>query len=112
MTVFIYSIIGQVMRFKVYLLRYRGHRLAWRDVLNGSAHVGDLVCHEMAIGEERFSVLTLRSEDPMVASPIPALYEPVLLGFAPLAFRLRGFERIERGTSVCGVVQEWHCELP
>jgi len=100
------------MRFKVYLLRYRGHRLAWRDVLNGSSHVGDLVSHEVTMGEERFSVLTLRSEDPMVPSPVPALYEPVLVGFAPLAFRLRGFERVERGTRICGVVQEWHCELP
>lgn len=100
------------MRFKVHLLRHRGHRLAWRDVLNGAAHVGDLVSHEQAVGEERFTVLTLRADDPMVPSPIPALYQPVLIGFAPLAFRIRGFERVERGTSVCGVVQEWHCELP
>jgi hypothetical protein len=40
------------------------------------------------------------------------LYQPVLLGFSTLAFRLRGFERVERGASVFGVVQEWHCELP
>ena len=100
------------MRFKVYLLRSRGHRLAWRKVMNGSVHVGDLVSHEITVAEERFSVLTLRAEDPMVPSPIPALYQPVLVGFSTLAFRLRGFERLERGTSVCGVVQEWHCELP
>lgn len=100
------------MRFKVYLLRYRGRRLAWREVLNGPSHVGDLISHEAAVGEERFNVLTLRCDDPMAASPVPALYQPVLLGFSPLAFRLRGFERVERGTSVCGVVQEWHCELP
>jgi hypothetical protein len=48
----------------------------------------------------------------MVPSPIPALYQPVLLGFSTLAFRLRGFERVARGASVFGVVQEWHCELP
>ena len=100
------------MRFKVYPLRYRGHRLAWRDAISGSAHVGDLVSHEVVLGEERFTVLTLRSQDPMVPSPIPELYQPVLIGFAALAFRIRGFERVECGTSVCGVVQEWHCELP
>lgn len=40
----------------------------------------------------------------------PALYEPVLLGFAPLAFRIRGFERVDAANGSCGVVQEWHVE--
>jgi hypothetical protein len=100
------------MRFKVYLLRYRGRRLAWRDVLNGPKYVGDLVSHDVTVNEERFNVLTLHDADPVARSPIPDLYQPVLLGFSPLAFRLRGFERVERGTSEAGVVQEWHCELP
>jgi hypothetical protein len=100
------------MRFKVHLLRYRGRRLAWRDVINGPAHVGDLVSEHVTLAEEHFNLVTLRCDDPVVPSPIPALYQPVLLGFSPLAFRLRGFERVERGTSVFGVVQEWHCELP
>jgi hypothetical protein len=38
------------------------------------------------------------------------LYQPVLLGFAPLAFRLRGFERVEGHDGGDGVVQEWHVE--
>jgi hypothetical protein len=46
------------------------------------------------------------------AAQIPDLYEPVLLGFATLAFRVRGYERVERGGEAIGVVQEWHCELP
>ena len=48
----------------------------------------------------------------MVAAPIPDLYEPVLFAFSTLAFRLRGFERIEDTRGGFAVVQEWHCELP
>jgi hypothetical protein len=100
------------MRFQVYLLRYRGRRLAWRNVMNGPKYIGDLVTHHVTMGEERFNVLTLRPDDPAVPSPVPPLYEAVLLGFSPLALRLRGFERVERGTAIYGVIQEWHCELP
>jgi hypothetical protein len=46
----------------------------------------------------------------MVESPIPKLYEPVLIGFAPQAFRLRGFERINGPDGSYGVIQEWHIE--
>jgi hypothetical protein len=45
------------MRFKVYLLRYRGRRLAWRDVVNGPKYVGDVVSAEVTYGEERYQVL-------------------------------------------------------
>jgi len=100
------------MRFRVFLLRHRGRRLAWREVVNGPRYVGDLVSEQVTLAEERFSLLTLRCDDPVVPSPIPALYQPTLLSFSPLALRLRGFERVERGSSVVGVVQEWHCEWP
>jgi hypothetical protein len=100
------------VRFKVYLLRHRGRRLAWRDVLNGPTYFGDVISHQVTIGEERFKVLTLRSDDPAVPSPVAPLYEAVLLGFSPLAVRIRGFERIERDTGAYAVVQEWHCEAP
>jgi hypothetical protein len=100
------------MRFKVYLLRYRGRRLAFRDVFNGPKYTGDLISEQVTLGSERFDMVSLRCGDPVVPSPIPVLYQPVLLGFSTLAFRLRGFERVERGASVFGVVQEWHCELP
>ena len=43
---------------------------------------------------------------------VPKLYEAVLLGFAPIAFRLRGFERVEGPDGGSAVVQEWHCEMP
>ena len=100
------------MRFKVYLLRYRGRRLAWREVVNGRKHVGHLISEQLTIGDERYNVITLRAADPVAPSPIAPLYEPVLLGFSPLAMRLRGFEPVNRGTCVFGVVQEWHCEMP
>jgi hypothetical protein len=99
------------MRFKVSLLRYRGRRLAWRDVSNGPKYIGDLISEQVTLGQERYNVISLRPEDPVAPSPIPPLYEPVLLGFFTLAFRLRGFESVSRGTSSFGVVQEWHCEL-
>jgi hypothetical protein len=100
------------MRFKVYPLRYRGRRLAWREVVNGPSYVGDLQTYEMQAGNERLTVATLRPDDPVETSPLSPLYEPVLLGFSPLAFRLRGIERVERGGHTYAVVQEWHCEKP
>jgi len=98
------------LRFKVFLLRRRGRRLPWREVQNGPAYVGDLITHAVDVKGERYQVATLRPADPMAESPVPKLYEPVLLGFAPLAFRLRGFERVEGPAGPIAVVQEWHCE--
>jgi hypothetical protein len=100
------------MRFKVFVLRHRGRRLSWRDVHNGPSFIGHLVTHEMAVGEEKVRVATLRADDPAAPTPIPPLYEPVLFGVSPLALRLRGFERVERSSGTFAVLQEWHCELP
>jgi len=100
------------MRFKVYPLRYRGRRLAWREVINGPSYIGDLRTHEVTAGDERFTVATLFPDDPASQDRLPPLYEPVFAGIAPLAMRLRGFERIERGRDSFAVVQEWHCERP
>src|SRR5256885_664135 len=101
------------MRFKVYLLRRNGRRLPWRDVVNGPTYVGDLRSHTFDHGGERYNVITLSPVDaPVAGSPIPELYEPVLLGFSPLAFRLRGFEAAQSTDGRTGVVQEWHLELP
>jgi hypothetical protein len=96
----------------VYLLRYQGRRLPWREVVNGPKYVGDLISEQVTIGGERYDVISLRAEDPVAPSPIPPLYEPVSVGFFTLGFRLRGFESVNRGTSSLGVVQEWHRELP
>jgi hypothetical protein len=98
------------MRFKIYLLRHRGRRRAWRDVKNGRFYTGTLVSQMEPHNGEQYSALHLHPSDPMSAERPPKLYEPVLLGFAPLAFRLRGFERIEGPDGGFGVVQEWHIE--
>lgn len=77
---------------------------------NGPWHVGQLVSHYVDLKGERHKVLTLRPADPMTELPIPELYEPVLVGFSLLAFRIRGFERAEGPDGAFAVVQEWHCE--
>jgi hypothetical protein len=59
---------------------------------------------------ERHNVLTLRAADPMTKAPIADLYEPVLIGFSLLAFRIRGFERAAGPQGPFAVLQEWHCE--
>ena len=101
------------MRFRVYLLRRHGRRLRWRDVLNGPSHVGDLRTYAIDRSGERYRVATLVSlESPIGPPSVPDLYEPMLLGFSTLAFRIRGFERIDSASSHYAVLQEWHCETP
>jgi len=104
---------GAAVQFKVFQLRRRGRRLPWRDVLNGPAYVGELLSHVVDRGGERYNVICLQAIDsPIAQHAIPDLYEPVLLGFSPLAFRLRGFERWEGQEGAFSVVQEWHVERP
>ena len=100
------------MKFKVRLLRRVGRRLAWREVLNGAHHVGEVVTHAVDVGGERYTVLTLRPEDPARARSVPDLYQPVLLRLSPLAVRFRGFERVDDAAGSFAVLQEWHCEAP
>ena len=106
----LYPVSFSSMRFKVYPLRYRGRRLAWREVINGPNYVGDLITHEITAGEERFLVASLLPADPASDARLPPLYQPTLSGVATLALRLRGFERIERGRESFSTLQEWHCE--
>ena len=101
------------MRFKVYLLRRAGRRLAWRDVVNDAPHTGELITHVVASRGRQYHAASLRPVAAPAGPPsIPDLYEPVLLGFSSLAFRLRGYERLEERDGVRAVVQEWHIELP
>ena len=79
---------------------------------NGPCYSGVLVTHLEQHNGEQYSVLALEPNDPMSIERPPPLYEAVLLGFAPLAFRLRGFERVEGQDGSYGVVQEWHVEMP
>src|SRR2546421_566323 len=100
------------MRFRIYQLRRRGRRLPWPEVKNGPSYVGDLRSHTADHNGERYHVMHLVPDDGPMALGIIELYEPTLLSFAPLAFRVRGFERVEDGDGGYGVVQEWHCEAP
>lgn len=100
------------MQFRVYPLRLRGRRLTWRDVRNGPSYVGELLTHERQSKAGRFIVATLHDPLNHVAGPLlPDLYEPVLTGFSPLAFRLRGIERHDSPEGPIAVIQEWHCEF-
>lgn len=94
------------------MLRHRGRRLLWRDVKSGKTYTGTLTSCEMQHGNERYTLLELRPAEHGSSDHPPPLYEPVLLGFAPIAFRLRGFERIGQGDNAYSVVQEWHVEEP
>ena len=100
------------MRFKVYLLRRRGRRLSWREAQNGPTYIGRLVTHTEERGGEQYKVTRLQPDDPMSVDRPPELYEAQLIGFAPVAFRLRGFERVGEGDSAYAVAQEWHVEEP
>jgi hypothetical protein len=97
------------MKFRIYLLRQRGRRLPWRDAQNGHSYIGTLVTHLKVAEDSRYTVLEVQPSDPMSDDRPPPLFEPVIVAFAPNAFRLRGFERA--GSDV-GVVQEWHVEDP
>jgi hypothetical protein len=99
------------MRFLVRPLRYRGRRLAWRDVQNSTPFDGDIVTYELHTKGGRVFAATLNGRDPAAAKALPDLYEPVLVGMAPSAFRLRGFERHYGPDGPYSVAQEWHCEM-
>jgi hypothetical protein len=101
---------GGRVKFKVVCLRNRGRRLPWSEARNGPWHVGDLVSRYVNVKGQRHNVLALRPADPMAEAPIADLYEPLLVGFALLAFRIRGFERAEGPHGAFAVLQEWHCE--
>ena len=100
------------MHLKVRLLRVRGHRLRWAEVLNGPAYQGDLVTYELSSAAGYVRAATLLMRDPAARKQLPDLYEPVLVGMATLALKLRGFERHDGPDGPYSVIQEWHCELP
>jgi hypothetical protein len=100
------------MLFKVYLLRRRGRRLSWKQVERGASFTGPLTMHTVLHGTDRYEVITLHNSTGGKHPEVPDLYEPSLTGFAPNAFGLRGYERIDDPSGPIGVVQEWRCELP
>ena len=93
-------------------MRKRGRRLPWREIENGPSFIGTLVSYRIRHGDQDFQAVALQSGSPAEGKPLEDLYEPVLVGFAPNAFVLRGYERLESSEAVVGVVQEWHCKSP
>jgi hypothetical protein len=93
-------------------MRRRGRRLPWREIQNSPSYVGDLVSYRIRHGEQDYNAISLRSGSPAESKVLPDLYEPVLEGFAVLAFVLRGYERVETPDGPIAVVQEWHCKNP
>jgi hypothetical protein len=79
--------------------------------MNGPVYVGDLHTYHINInGHQVTAAGLLRFEDRQHA--LPPLYEPMLEGMATLAFRLRGFERVDAPDGPYTVLQEWHCDVP
>src|SRR5438105_4945924 len=100
------------MRFKVILLRERGRRLPWREAQNRPTYIGQVTTHLENHGCEQYRVTTLRPEDPVAPPLVPPLYEATLLGFSPLAIRLRGFERVGGPDADLTLVQKCNGERP
>ena len=87
------------MRFRVYSLRYHGRRRPWRDVIDGNSFEGDLLTYRRNAGNSVYLVATLIERNrPVDSALLPELFEPVLVGMAPQAMRLRGFEVTENGS--------------
>src|SRR5947209_13909665 len=83
------------MQVRVYPMRVKGRRLSWREIENGPSYVGALISYTTKHGESTYSVLALQSGNPAESKSLPELYEPALVRFAPNAFVLRGYERLE-----------------
>jgi hypothetical protein len=86
--------------------------MSWQDISNGHAYVGDLRTVEGLSKECHYTCAELISTGGVTKHLLPRLYEPVLIGIAPLAMVLRGFERMKEPEGYYSVVQEWHCEMP
>ncbi|MGQ0526030.1 MAG: hypothetical protein ACT4P8_20485 [Betaproteobacteria bacterium] len=100
------------MQFKVYLMRLKGRRRRWDEIMRGKFFEGTLTTHDVDHHGHRFTVATLQTSTGGKLAGLLDLHEPVLTGFAPNAFHLRGFERIEDPWGAYSVIQEWHCEQP
>ena len=100
------------MIFRVYLLRRDGRQLNRLDAMNGPTYVGELQTVEGLSKEGLYQVAHLTAPGGLTRHLLPPLFEPVLVGIAPLALLLRGFERMKAPEGAYSVVQEWHCEMP
>ncbi len=93
-------------------MRRAGQKLTFRELEAEPGMRGDLRTHIQSFaGHEPVRVAVLVDVTGSGNSPalLPELYEPVLVGVAPIAMHLRGIERIKDGDRICAVVQEWLC---
>ena len=99
------------MLVSVQRLRDRGRRLTPRELNEDPGRNGDLRTHiESFPGHGPVTVAVLVDvTNGLAASLLPNLYEPSLVGVAPLAMHLRGIEKIKDGEDHRAVVQEWLC---
>jgi len=97
------------MKVRVYPMRKRGRHLSWREIENGPSFVGTLTSYSIKQQGQSYNAVTLNVSAPTEGKPLPDLYEPALVRFAPNAFVIRGYERLETPEGVVGVVQEWQC---
>ena len=96
------------MRCRVYPLRRRGRRLAWREVVNAPSFEGDLSTHYLSLRDAHYLVAKLVAPGDALCKPLlPELYEPVLTNLGNGVLVLRGFERDREAA----MVQEWRCEV-
>jgi hypothetical protein len=100
------------MNCRVYVLRLRGRRLPWREVINGAPIEGELSTHFLTLPESRYLVAGLVARGDALRRPLlPYLFEPVLVQIGHEVLVLRGFERLGDGRSAPAALQEWRCEL-
>src|SRR5437867_3203427 len=97
------------MRVKLYLMRHRGRRLSWQDVVNSKPLAGDLgmySIHHRNYGQVQ--VLELRDPTNQTDSGrLSTLFEPVLRDLGTNMMVFKGIERLETQDGPVGMVQEW-----
>ena len=100
------------MLCRVYLLRRRGSRLPWREIVNGTAYDGELRTHYLTLASARYFVASLLAPGDALCRPlVPELWEPALVSAGNGFLVLRGYERLGTAQDAPAVVQEWRCEV-
>lgn len=102
------------MRFRVIPMRDRGVRMPLRELANQESFVGELVIYECVDEPSKHTlrVAALHGANQTSLDILPPLYDVAIVGMAPLAFSLRGYERIEGRRGPVDVAQEWLVQLP
>jgi len=100
------------MLCRVYLLRRRGSRLPWREIVNGTAYDGELRTHYLTLASVCYFVASFLAFGDALCRPlVPELWEPALVSAGNGFLVLRGYERLGTAQEAPAVVQEWRCEV-